>query len=492
MDDENNLRETAQKEIDETKFYPESGRNRIGSMVEGRPDWCISRQRDWGVPIALFRNKKTGEVVLDEKVLNFIAMIFEQEGTDVWYSKPIEYFVNPTSGLNPADLEKVSDILDVWFDSGSTWYAVLQSRNYDAGEYIADLYLEGSDQHRGWFQSSLLLSSAIQEKAPFKSVLTHGFTVDEKGEKMSKSKGNVIAPEKVLKQYGSEILRLWVATSDYQNDLKISNNILKQTADQYKKLRNTFRFLLANINGLEKLTPVSEMGVLDKWILNKAGKVFNSVEESFNGYDFVKGFSTLNNFVVNELSGIYLDLCKDRLYCDGSEDTHRTGSQSAMAMIFKSLLGLVAPILTYTADEILEYAPAVVKGEAEDIFDFVYEKLPEVSSDFSEDYLIKVRDLVNIEIDKLKKEKTIKNSLEVVLYTDSQIIVDLDRTEAEDWFLVSRVLRHDEDEKLSSFEFEGNKFSIILGSKHKCPRCWKHRAEEEDGLCSRCDEVVNA
>ena len=492
MDDENDLRGTAQKEIDETKFYPETGRNRIGSMVEGRPDWCISRQRDWGVPIALFRNKKTGEVVLDEKALNFIAMIFEQEGTDVWYSKPVEYFVNPTSGLNPQDLEKVSDILDVWFDSGSTWYAVLQSRNYDAGDYIADLYLEGSDQHRGWFQSSLLLSSAIQEKAPFKSVLTHGFTVDEKGEKMSKSKGNVIAPEKVLKQYGSEILRLWVATSDYQNDLKISNNILKQTADQYKKLRNTFRFLLANINGLEALTPVSEMGVLDKWILNKAGKVFSSVEDSFANYDFVKGFSTLNNFVVNELSGIYLDVCKDRLYCDGGEDTHRTGSQSAMAMIFKSLLGLVAPILTYTADEILEYAPAVVKGDATDIFDFVYEKLPEVESNFNEEYLIKVRDLVNIEIDKLKKDKVIKNSLEVVLYTDSQTIQELDRTEAEDWFLVSRVLRHDEDEKLSSFEFEGNKFSIILGSKHKCPRCWKHRAEEEDGLCSRCDEVVNA
>jgi isoleucyl-tRNA synthetase len=491
MDNETQLRKTAENEISKTTFYPETGRNRIGSMVEGRPDWCISRQRDWGVPIALFRNKKTGEVVLDEKTLNFIAMIFENEGTDVWYSKPIEYFVNPASGLNPADLEKVSDILDVWFDSGSTWFAVLQSRNYDAGEFIADLYLEGSDQHRGWFQSSLLLSSAIQEKAPFKSVLTHGFTVDEKGEKMSKSKGNVIAPEKVLKQYGSEILRLWVATSDYQNDLKISNNILKQTADQYKKLRNTFRFLLANINDLEKLTPVSEMGILDKWILSKAEKVFNEVQNSFAKYDFVKGFSVLNNFVVNELSGIYLDVCKDRLYCDGKEATHRTASQSAMAMIFKSLLGLVAPVLTYTADEILEYAPAVVKGDAQDIFDFEYTKLEPVEVSFDEEFLIKVRDRVNIEIDKLKKEKIIKNSLEVVLYTDSEIIQNLDRTEAEDWFLVSRVLRHDEDDKLASFELDGNKFSVILGSKHKCPRCWKHRAEEEDSLCARCDEVVN-
>jgi isoleucyl-tRNA synthetase len=492
MDGDTKLRETAQNEIDKTEFFPKTGRNRIGSMVEGRPDWCISRQRDWGVPIALFRNKKTGEVILDEKVLNFIAMIFQNEGTDVWYSKPIEYFINPVSRLNPADLEKVTDILDVWFDSGSTWNAVLKSLDYDAGHYQADLYLEGSDQHRGWFQSSLLLSSAVGKKAPYKAVLTHGFTVDEKGEKMSKSKGNVIAPEKVLKQYGSEILRLWVATSDYQNDLKISNNILKQSAEQYKKLRNTFRFLLANINGLEKLTPIEEMSVVDKWIVSKAEKVFSEVHKDFGEYEFAKGFSALNNFVVNELSGIYLDLCKDRLYCDGKESTHRTASQSAMAMILKSLLGLVAPILTYTADEILEYAPAVVKGDAEDIFDFVYSELPKVESGFEEKYLLEVRDRVNSEIDALKKEKRIKNSLELVLYTDSEIIQNLDRTEMEDFFLVSRVMRHDEEEKLANFKLGEENFSLILGNKHRCPRCWKHRAGEEDKLCARCEEVVDA
>ena len=230
------LREVALNEIENTKFYPEAGRNRLKSMIENRPDWCISRQRDWGVPIAFFRDKLTGEVILDEKVLNFTAMIFDVKGCDAWYDLEIKDLLNPVSGLNPDNLEKVTDILDVWFDSGSTWNAVLKSGNYDAGKYQADLYLEGSDQHRGWFQSSLLVSGAINSKAPYKNILTHGFTVDKNGEKMSKSKGNVVAPKDVLKKYGSEILRLWVAMSDYQSDLKISDNILVQIAEQYRKL----------------------------------------------------------------------------------------------------------------------------------------------------------------------------------------------------------------------------------------------------------------
>ena len=229
------LRQNALNVVENLTFYPEWGRNRLKSMLEGRPDWCISRQRDWGVPIAFFRNKKTDEIIFDEKVLNYTAMIFEQKGCDAWYDLSIEELLYPGSGLNPEDLEKTMDILDVWFDSGSTQNAVLRSRNYDAGTFPADMYLEGSDQHRGWFQSSLLTTLASSEIAPYKSILTHGFTVDEKGEKMSKSKGNVIAPEKVMKQYGSEILRLWVAMSDYQSDLKISDNILKQNAELYRK-----------------------------------------------------------------------------------------------------------------------------------------------------------------------------------------------------------------------------------------------------------------
>jgi len=485
------LRNIATHEIGETKFIPATGHNRIGTMVENRPDWCISRQRDWGVPIALFRHKVTGEPVLDEKVLNFIAMIFEQRGTDVWFSMPIEELLYPGSGFKADELEKVEDILDVWFDSGSTWKAVLKSRNYDAGAYPADLYLEGSDQHRGWFQSSLFLSTAVEHQAPYKAVLTHGFTVDDKGEKMSKSKGNVIAPDKVLKEYGSEILRLWVATSDYQNDLKISNVILKQTSEQYRKLRNTFRFLLANVNDLEKISEFEEMSVVDNWILERSYGVFNEAHEAFEAYDFVKAMSLLNNYIVNELSGIYMDLCKDRLYCDDRNSSHRRASQSAMALIVRSLLGLIAPVLTYTADEILEHAPAIIRGNLEDIFDYKYVKLPEVKSDFAAQYMIDARDKFSEVVDVLKKEKTIKSTLELELFTNSKTIENIDAIEAEDWFMVSGVKYKIADSNMGSFELNGDKFYIVKAQSHKCPRCWKFSADKEDMLCKRCDEVMN-
>ncbi len=245
----------------------------------------------------------------------------------------------------------------------------LSSGNYDAGEYPASLYIEGSDQHRGWFQSSLLLSAAVNQISPYKTLITHGFTVDEKGEKMSKSKGNVVAPDKVIKEYGSEILRLWVALSDYQSDLKISDGILKQTAEQYRKIRNTFRFLLANVDDLEAYVALDAYGELDRWILTKAREVFASVKSSFDAYDFLRGFATLNHFITNELSGIYMDITKDRLYCEDKNDPARRATQSAMAHISKAMLGLVAPVLTYTVDEILEYAPALFKGEMQSVFD---------------------------------------------------------------------------------------------------------------------------
>ena len=337
--EQKNLREIALSEIDKTKFYPSWGRGRLQGMVEGRPDWCISRQRSWGVPIAFFRKKATKEPIFDEKVLNFVAMIFDQHGCDAWYDMSIEELLYPGSGYEASELEKVSDILDVWFDSGSTWNAVLKSGEYDAGAYPADVYLEGSDQHRGWFQSSLLLSSAVNGHAPYKALITHGFTMDEKGEKMSKSKGNVVAPDKVIKQYGSEILRLWVALSDYQNDQKISDNILKQAAEQYRKIRNTFRFLLANIDDLEALEPTENFGELDRWIVHLAKEIFDEVKGAFDNYDFLRGFAVLNRFLTNELSAVYMDICKDRLYCNAKDDKLRRSAQSAMAMIAKSMLG---------------------------------------------------------------------------------------------------------------------------------------------------------
>jgi len=487
------LREIALSEVEKTKFIPETGRKRLTSMVENRPDWCISRQRDWGVPIAFFRVKATGEVLLDEKVLNFVAMIFEMQGSDAWYSMDIAQLLYPGCEYKPEELEKVTDILDVWFDSGSTWNAVLKSRNYDAGNYPADLYVEGSDQHRGWFQSSLFLSTAVQHKAPYKGVLTHGFTVDEKGEKMSKSKGNVIAPEKVLKEYGSEILRLWVASSDYQGDLKISQGILKQTSENYRKLRNTFRIMLANINDLETVTEVDAMGDLDKWILSEASRVLAEVHKHFSEYNFVNGMSVLNNFIVNELSGMYIDMTKDNLYCNAKDSARRRASQSAMAMITKTLLTLMAPILTYTTDEIVENAPAVIKQDAEDIFDMTHQPLPAVEAPFDAAYMVKAREGFGAVVDGLKKEKIIKSTLELIIYTESKTVLDMDTTDAEDWFVVSGIFEDKpEENELGSFKVDDDTFTIAKATAHKCPRCWKYQSEAEDKLCKRCEEVVGA
>lgn len=485
------LREIALNEIKKTRFYPEWGRNRLSSMVEGRPDWCISRQRDWGVPIAFFREKKSGRVILDEKVLNFIAMIFEMRGCDAWYDMSIEELLYPGSGYNPNELEKVNDILDVWFDSGSTWNAVLKSRNYDAGKFPADLYLEGSDQHRGWFQSSLLLGCAVEHKAPYKAILTHGFTVDEKGEKMSKSKGNVVAPDEVAKKYGSEILRLWVAMSEYKSDLKISDSILKQVSENYRKIRNTFRFLLANVEDLEELAKPQDMGELDRWIVAKAAEVFASIRVSFDEYDFSKGFHTLNNFLTNELSGIYLDITKDRLYCDEKDSLTRRSSQSAMAMIAKSLIPLVAPVLTYTCDELVEYAPAIIKGGAEDIFDLEYEALPQVESQLDEEYMAAAREAFFEIVDRLKKEGAIKQTLELSIVSESKKLSTLSRKDAEDWFVVSEVTSEAKGEVLGEFEIQGDTFAIMKALGYKCPRCWRYAAKEEGGLCDRCARVLN-
>jgi isoleucyl-tRNA synthetase len=485
------LRQIAKDEIESIEFHPTTAKNRLGAMIANRPDWCISRQRDWGVPIAFFRDKTTGKVILDEKVLNFLAMIFEQKGTDAWYDMEIDELLYPGSGYDAKNLEKITDILDVWFDSGSTWQAVLKSREYDAGEYPADIYLEGSDQHRGWFQSSLFISCAVNNKAPYRSILTHGFTNDAKGEKMSKSKGNVVAPNDVSKKYGVEILRLWVGMVDSMGDQKISDDILKQISEQYRKTRNTLRFLLANVDDLETIMPVEKLGDVDKWIVFKAKRVFDQVEEYFKIYEFSKGLSTLNHFITTELSGIHMDISKDRLYCNAKDDDIRRSAQSAMAIITKGMLALLAPVLTYTIDEVLEYAPMVIKGDAEDVFDLLYTPLKEVSVDFNEAYMIEAREKFFEVVDVLKKDKKIKATLELVIQTTSETIKKLNRVDAEDWFTVSKVISHDEDGELASFEVGSDKFKILLGNRAKCPRCWKHRSKDEESLCERCYQVLN-
>lgn len=484
------LRQSSLESLKDVVFYPQWGRNRLTPMVQGRPDWCISRQRSWGVPIAFFRNKATKELILDEKVLNFTAMIFEHKGCDAWYNLPIEQLLYPGSGYKAEELEKITDVLDVWFDSGSTWYATLQSRNYDAGQYPASLYCEGTDQHRGWFQSSLLVSNAINEKAPYKALLTHGFTVDEKGEKMSKSKGNVIAPQQITKEFGSEILRLWVALSDYQSDLKISKNILKQTAEQYRKIRNSFRFLLANLNDLEEVLPVEEFGELDRWIVVKAKRVFDEVNSEFAKYEFARAFSLLNSFLTNELSGIYMDLCKDRLYCDAKESATRRGAQSAMYLIAKSMLALIAPVLTYTADEAMEHAPAIFKGEMKDIFDLEYQPLPQVESSLNDELLTSARESFFEAIDQLKKDKTIRTTLELSIVGDGSEFGIKEAKNLEDWFGVSGFSSSSSQEILGEFALGEKRFAIVKADKYKCPRCWRYASKSEECLCPRCSEVL--
>ncbi len=486
------LRESARHAIEDVDFYPASSKNRLKPMIEGRPDWCISRQRSWGVPIAFFRIKSTKEVIFDADVLEHIAALFDVHGADAWYAMSNAELLPEGSKYNPDDLEKISDILDVWFDSGSTWNSVLSSGNYDAGEYPASLYIEGSDQHRGWFQSSLLLSSAINQISPYKTLITHGFTVDEKGEKMSKSKGNVVAPDKVIKQYGSEILRLWVALSDYQTDLKISDGILKQTAEQYRKIRNTFRFLLANVNDLETYVEPNEYGELDRWILVKARDVFVSVKASFDAYDFLRGFATLNHFITNELSGIYMDITKDRLYCEAKDSQTRRATQSAMAHISKAMLGLVAPVLTYTVDEILEYAPTRFKEGMENVFDLVYTEIPQVEASFDDTLLMEAREKFSEAIDSLKKEKVIKATLELEIAGDASILPIEDAKDLEDWFVVSAIKTSSEGEQIASFELEGKTFTVHKATCAKCPRCWRFTSSAENRACERCAKVVGA
>ncbi len=485
------LRQVALEQIGGVKFYPQSGINRLTSMIENRPDWCISRQRDWGVPIAFFRDKSTKEPIFDEKILNNIYEIFKAKGADAWWQMEISELLPQDSGYKPENLEKVMDILDVWFDSGSTWKAVLQSGAYDAGKFPADMYLEGSDQHRGWFQSSLLLSCAINECAPYKSILTHGFTVDEKGQKMSKSVGNVVYPQEVAKSHGVEILRLWVAMSDYSTDLKISDNILKQVSEQYRKIRNTIRFLLASTSDLNEIE-TSNFTRLDRWILTRAVNAFASAEAAFRNYDFSKGFNALLNFLSADLSGIYLDICKDRLYCDAPDEPRRRSAQSAIALITRALLPLIAPTLTYTIDEVMQFAPQIIKEGKQDAFDLIYK--PIEFDDFLEfdEILIKSREKFFELIDALKKDKIIKSTLELVLQTSSNEILSNDILGVADWFMVSDVDTLQSEEALAEFKINDEIFRLVKSSKHKCPRCWKFNAKEPDELCPRCAKVMHA
>ncbi|HEY8190836.1 MAG TPA: isoleucine--tRNA ligase, partial [Alphaproteobacteria bacterium] len=376
MDGDGKLRDKALKAIDETQWVPAKGKNRIQSMVENRPDWCISRQRSWGVPIALFVEKKTGAVLKDEAVLSRIGDIFEKEGSDSWWARPPQDFLG--NGYKADDYEQVFDIVDVWFESGATHAFVLEDR--PELQSPADLYLEGSDQHRGWFHSSLLESCGTRGHAPYKAVLTHGFVLDEKGYKMSKSAGNVVDPADMIAQHGADILRLWTMLSDYSEDIRIGKDTLKLTADLYRRIRNTFRYLLGALDGFTKDEMVDDyaaMPELERLVLHWLAELDGEIRGYIINYEFGKLAHRLHNFCTEELSVRYFDIRKDRLYCDRPDSSERRACRTVMAHVFDCLVTWLAPILAFTAEEAWEHKPHGVFENAESVHLCQFPEIPQ-------------------------------------------------------------------------------------------------------------------
>ncbi len=475
--DSHKLRNKALKAIDETTFYPSKGKERLKSMIETRPDWCVSRQRVWGVPLPIFINKKTGEILIDNEVFDNIAKIYEKEGSDCWFSDDPQKFLGKK--YKAEDFEKLSDIVEVWFDSGSTHSFVLEKRK-DL-KWPASMYLEGSDQHRGWFHSSLLESCGTRDRAPFESILSHGFVVDGKGLKMSKSMGNVISPEDILKKYGADILRIWVASSNYAEDLRIDYSILDQHAESYRKIRNTFRYLLGNLNDkfeeneLEKVD-INKLPELEQFILHKIYKLNLDFEKNFKNYNFHNLYKDLLNFCTVDLSAFYFDIRKDTLYCEPKNSDKRKSTLLLLNIILNSLLKWFAPILSFTTEEIYQLISKSKKSIHLQKFinfpkKFHNQKLGERWSK-----LIKIRDFCNLSIEEKRASKEIGSSLESSLeITLSQELfenfkgVDF----AEICITSSAIIKQGSDNEI--------KVLTTKAPGKKCPICWK---VTEEG-CSR-------
>ena len=466
----NDLRKKAIKAINNTTFYPRKGKDRLLSMVEGRPDWCVSRQRVWGVPLPIFINKKTKEPLRDKKVIDRIATIYEKQGSDCWFTDDSKIFLGEE--YNPNDYEKLNDIVEVWFDSGSTHSFVLEKRK-DL-KWPADMYLEGSDQHRGWFHSSLLESCGTRGRAPFESILSHGFVVDGKGMKMSKSMGNVISPEDILKNYGADILRVWVAASDYAEDLRIDKNILIQHAESYRKIRNTFRFILGNIQdkfeqqNLESIN-VNKLDELEQYILHKLYHINISVEENLRNYNFHKLYKELLNFCTLDLSSFYFDIRKDVLYCDSLNSKKRKNCIIVLNIILESILKWFAPILVFTTEEIFSL---INKENRKSIHEYTFTKIPtnwnNKKLNDKWEQLFKIKQEANLAIEVKRSSKEIGSSLEA----EVKLALDKDRNklfenlDLAEYLIVSKV-----EKNLSK---NGN-INIEVNKAHgsKCDRCWK-------------------
>ena len=463
------LRKKALKALDETIFYPNKSKERLKSMIETRPDWCISRQRVWGVPLPIFVNKKTKKVLVDNEVIENIASIYEKEGSDCWFSDDPKKFLGPK--YNPEDFEKLSDIVEVWFDSGSTHSFVLEKRK-DL-KWPASMYLEGSDQHRGWFHSSLLESCGTRGKAPFESILSHGFVVDGKGLKMSKSLGNVIAPEDILKKYGADILRIWVASSNYAEDLRIDYSILDQHADSYRKIRNTFRYLLGNLNdnfeeiNLDKVNP-QDLPELEQLMLHKIYSLNKNFNKYFSNYDFHNLYKELLNFCTVDLSAFYFDIRKDTLYCDLKDSFKRKSTLFLLNIILNSLLKWFAPILSFTTEEI--YQLILKNNKSIHLEKFL--KFPKrfENIELNEKWVeyIKIRDLCNVSIEEKRAAKEIGSSLEasLVIELDKKSLELIKGADLAELCITSSVTikeSKDQNIQVETKKAEGN----------KCPVCWK-------------------
>ena len=364
----NDLRKKSLQIINDVHWIPHWGRDRIYNMIENRPDWCISRQRTWGVPITIFYCKKCNEAVIDGKVMHHVADLFEETGSDIWFEKDAKELIpagTTCAACGHDEFDKEMDILDVWFDSGVSHAAVLEQK--ENLESPADLYLEGSDQHRGWFHSSLLASVGTRDVAPYKAVLTHGFVLDENGRPMSKSVGNVVAPEKVINKYGAELLRLWVATQDYRNDTRVGDHILQQVSEAYRRIRNTAKYILGNISDFNPATdmvPAGEMQEIDRWAVSRLEDLVERVERSYDNYEFHVLYHAVHNFCAVDMSAFYLDIIKDRLYTTPAASSERRSAQSALYMIIDSLTRLIAPVMTFTAEEIWWQMPGEILSTA--------------------------------------------------------------------------------------------------------------------------------
>ncbi len=501
--DKNNLRSQALDEIKRVDWIPDWGQARIESMIVGRPDWCISRQRTWGVPITLFVHKETGELhPRTAELIEQIALLIEQQGIEAWFALNAEDFL----GDEAADYDKTTDTLDVWFDSGVTHAAVLERR--EGLHFPADLYLEGSDQHRGWFQSSLLSSVAMNAIAPYKAVLTHGFTVDAKGEKMSKSKGNVIPPQSVMKNLGADVLRLWVAATDYRGEMRVSDEILERTSDGYRRLRNTARFLLSNLDDFDPAlhkVPTADLLALDRWIIDRAYLLQEEVKAAYDAYQFQTIYQKVHHFCVIDLGGFYLDIIKDRQYTAKADGLARRSAQTAMYHVLEALTRWLAPIISYTADEIWQYLPG---ARSESVFlETWYQDLSTLDADspLNREFwqkIMAVRTEVSKELEKSRAKGVIGASLnaEIELYCNSDYFTVLNQLAGELHFIFissDATLIADQfcpDDAVAT-EIVGLKLKVTASAHKKCVRCWHQRNDigsdtEHPELCGRCVENV--